>query len=73
MVAVKQGGSTMISMFGAMALVALPTILYASVLSSLIKPEIYIALVTILICALAAGLYAFLKTKGEKMFSALSA
>ena len=73
MIAVKQGASTLIAMFGAMALVALPTILYASILSSLIRPEIYIALVTVLIAALAAGLYVFLKTKGGKMFSALSA
>ena len=62
-----------LAMFGAMALVALPTILYASILSSLIRPEIYIALMTVLIAALAAGLYVFLKTKGGKMFSALSA
>ena len=73
MIAVKQGASTLIAMFGAMALVALPTILYASILSSLIRPEIYIALVTVLIAALAAGLYVFLKTKGSKMFAALSA
>ena len=73
MIAVKQGASTLIAMFGSMALVALPTILYASILSSLIRPEIYIALVTVLIAGLAAGLNVFLKTKGGKMFSALSA
>ncbi len=73
MVAVKQGASTLIAMFGAMALVALPTILYATALSSLIKPENYIALVTLLIFALAAGVYVFLQTKGEKAFAELSA
>lgn len=73
MIAVKQGASTLIAMFGAMALVALPTVVYATALSGMIGLEVYIALVTLLVCALAAGLYIFLKTKGARMFEALSA
>ena len=72
MIAVKQGISSLISMFSAMALVALATVLYATVLSSLMAVELYIALFSLLTCAASLALYLYLKTRGGRMFAQLS-
>ena len=73
MIAVKQGMSSLVSMFSAMAIVALAALLYGTVLSGMIAVELYIAMFSLLLGAASAGLYLFLKTKGGRMFAALSA
>ena len=73
MIAVKQGMSSLISMFTAMAVVALAAVLYGTVFSKLMAVELYIALYSLLICAASAALVLFLKTRGGSKFAALSA
>ncbi len=73
MAAVKQGVSTLVAMFGAFAVVALLALLYGKVLSGIMTMELFLALCVLLLASASAGLYLFLKTKGGRMFAALSA
>jgi ABC-2 type transport system permease protein len=70
--AIKQGVSTLVVMFGNLAIVASTAILYGFVLKDTITVELYIALFSLLIAAASTGLYIFLKTKGSDAFAALS-
>ena len=71
MVAVKQSLSTMITMFGSMAVVTLPVVLYIFVLKNLISAELYITLFALLIGVTSVFMYRFLKTKGNEIYSFL--
>lgn len=67
-VAVKQGLSTMITMFSSMGVVALPVILYITVLVNIMSAELFIILYTAALAAVSAVMYGYLKTKGNAIF-----
>lgn len=70
-VAVKQGASSVISMFGTMALVALPTILYVALFKDMIMVETYMVVCTVIFVVLCFGLYKHLRTGGKRIFESL--
>lgn len=68
---IKQSVSTMIAVFGGMAAVAAPAILYALVLSSHMGLELFIALVLVFYVLVSAALVWFLNGKGRRIFAGL--
>lgn len=71
-VAVKQGISSVITMFASMGIAAVPVILYINVLKNLLPPELCIALFAVVLAAASAAMYLYLKTKGNAKFSFLA-
>mgnify|MGYP000861809337 CR=1 FL=1 len=69
--AVKQGLSTMISMFGSFVIISIPILLYMFLLISHINLEWYLFICFILFVTLSYGLYKYLVTKGKRMFERL--
>lgn len=69
--AIKRGLSTMVAMFGSMAVVGGTAALYAFKLHGKADVETFTVLFSLLLAAANAGLYAFLKTKGSEAFAAL--
>jgi ABC-2 type transport system permease protein len=69
--AVKQSISTMITMFGSVALIALLAVIYAVLLTNVTTPELYLAFVTVFFVVLSVILYRYLKTGGSRAFEAL--
>lgn len=65
---IKQSGSVMVSMFGAMAVVALPLVLYAIILSKVLSIEVFVVLCLVYILALIGGCYWYIRHVGEKKF-----
>ena len=72
-IAVKQGVSSVITMFTGMGLVAGAAALYAAVLSAQLSLELYIILVSALLALLSVGIFSYLKTKGGRAFGMLNA
>jgi ABC-2 type transport system permease protein len=70
-VAVKQGMSSMITIFSSMGVIAIPTVLYIAVLKNMILPELYIIIFAAVLIASSAWMYEYLKTKGGAVFSFL--
>lgn len=70
-VPIKQSLSTFLSMFGGMTIVMGAGILYGFALAPKIDVRLYIALCGAALLAISAGLFIYLKTKGEKTFAAL--
>jgi len=68
---VKQGASTMLSMFGGMALIAALAIVYIFLLSGALAPDIYLLLCTLVFIIASAGLYLYLIKGGCRRFDAL--
>ena len=68
---VKQGISSMLSMFGGFAFVALLVVVYALLMQGALAPEIYMLLCTIVFAAASAGLYAYVTGPGSRRFEAL--
>lgn len=69
--AVKQGISTMISMFGTAAMVLAPGALYMKFLSEHVPAEIYIAGYTLILALAGYALYRWLMTGGARIFEKL--
>lgn len=67
-VAVKQSLSSVLTMFSSMGVIAAPVILYIFVLKDMISPELFITLFTVILAAVSAIMYRFLKTKGDAIF-----
>lgn len=68
---IKQSTSTMIAVFGGMAAVIAPAILYALVLSGHMGLELFIALVLVFYVLVSAALVWFLDGKGRRLFAGL--
>ena len=69
---VKQGLSTMLTLFGAMALIAaLAIICYALMKSDILTLRVYLLLCAALFLALSCGLFAYLKSAGCRKFEML--
>ena len=68
---VKQGISSMLSMFGGMALIAALALLYVFLLAGTVSIDIYLLICTVVFIAASAGLYAFLIGEGSRKFEAL--
>ena len=68
---VKQGMSSMLSMFGGMALILALTLVYILLLNSKLPLDHYILICTAVFAAISAGLYAYLVSAGVKKFEAL--
>lgn len=69
--AVKQGLSTMISMFGSMVIIGIPIFVYIFLLIGHINVDLYLFICFIIFILLSYGLYKFLMTKGKKRFQQL--
>lgn len=67
-VAVKQGISSLIAMFGSMALVALPVIIYVKLLQESLSADVYLIICTGVFILLSLGLARYLKTRGREIF-----
>lgn len=70
--AIKQGISTIVVMFSAMAVVAGAVLVYITVLNGKIAIELYITVFSFLLASASVCLYGFLKTKGSDAFAALN-
>ncbi|MDD4772583.1 MAG: hypothetical protein PHZ09_03155 [Eubacteriales bacterium] len=70
-VAVKQSLSSVLTMFGSLAVVTLPIILYIYLLRDLMSAELCITLFGLLLGAASALMYRFLKTKGNEIYAFL--
>lgn len=70
MVPVKQSVSVAIALLGGMAFVAAAGVVYY-LLREHVTPVLYLSLFLVLLCALSAGLYAWLRTRGVKRFEQL--
>ena len=70
-VVVKQSASVMVSVFGGMAVLALPVILYMAWLNAIIAPGVYMLGALVFMAALCAGLYGFVRTGGVRRFEML--
>ena len=69
--AVKQSASTLVDMFGAMALVLIPGALYLTVLDGMILPELFGIGLTVVYALISALLYRYLCTSGCRIFEEL--
>lgn len=69
--AVKQGAAPFLAMLIAIGTVALPALLYISLLSDMISAEIYLCIVFLLFAAGAVILYRYLVTRGVEIFKDL--
>ncbi len=67
---IKQSGSVMIAVFGGMAIVAVPALVYVFLASS-VPAAVYLALCTVLFAVLSLIFVYLLKSSGEKIFSEL--
>ncbi len=67
-VAVKQGLSSMIAMFGSVAFVALPVIIYVKFLMKSLSADIYLIICAVVFMLLSLGLVRYLKTRGREIF-----
>ena len=65
---IKQSMSAMIGVFGALAIVLLPVIVYASAVSSLIAIDSYLILCTAIYIVACFALYGYLRATGENLF-----
>lgn len=70
-VAIKQSASTMISMFGAFAVILIPGLLYIVLLDGMIAMNLYLLLITVIYAIVCILLYHFLTHKGCIIFEAL--
>ncbi len=70
-VAVKQGASTMISMFGSAAVVIAPMLIYIFLAAGKISIEAFIGIFAVVIGLVSLGLYRYLMTRGKKVFESL--
>lgn len=70
-VAVKQSASTMISLFGAMAIIIAPIVLYGMVFSAWLDVDLYLFLCGAAFLVLALVLRGYLKTGGQKVLERL--
>lgn len=70
-VAVKQGASSMIAMFGSAAVVILPALLYALVLADHLTATAFLTIYTVLAGIACLSLYRWLMTRGKAIFEAL--
>lgn len=70
-VAVKQGVSTIIAMFGSALILLISVIIYIFLLTNLLGTELYLLICFILFTLLSYGLYKYLLTKGKKIFEKL--
>ncbi len=69
---IKQGASVMLTMFGAMALVAAIILLYAFVLSNVFNIELYLTICAAFFAVLSGALYGYLRRGGSRRFEALN-
>lgn len=69
-VAIKQSGSVMAAVFGGIAIVGIPALLYVFVLGAL-QPELFLALSIIYFALLAFLMFMYLKNRGEAIFNTL--
>ncbi|MDD4495586.1 MAG: hypothetical protein PHV32_14815 [Eubacteriales bacterium] len=65
---IKQSMSSLVGMLGALAIVALPVILYIAVLGSVIAVDSYLILCTAFFVVASLALFGYIKTAGEKLF-----
>lgn len=70
-IAIKQGMSTMIAMFGSMAVLLIPTALYVFLFSHFLSIKIYLLLCGVLFLGLNFLLSFYLRTRGSKLFEQL--
>lgn len=68
---VKQSASVMISLFGAMALIIAPIVLYTTVFSSFVHVDVYLLVCGALFLVLALALRGYLKSGGRRLFEQL--
>lgn len=71
-VAVKQSMSTGISMLASFGAIALPAILYVSLLAQKLTVDLYMLIYTLILGVLCVLLYRYLKTKGSAIFAYLA-
>jgi ABC-2 type transport system permease protein len=69
---VKQGASTMLTMFGAIAFIAVLVILYIFVLSAFLAIEYYLLVCVALFAVLSLILYGYLRRGGSRRFESLA-
>lgn len=65
---IKQSMSSMAGVFGAIAMILLPLILYTAVLSSIIAVDTYLVICTLVFIAAAFALFGYLRVSGERLF-----
>lgn len=70
-VAVKGSASGMISMFGSMAILLIPSVVYVRFLMEIVSMGTYIIVLSVVFVLISIGLCYYLKTKGKAMFEAL--
>lgn len=69
---IKQGLSTLLTMFGAVSLIALLVVIYVFPLSNVMSIEMYLGLVIIFLVAVSAGLFRYLGAGGSRRFFELN-
>lgn len=69
---IKQGVSTLLSMFGTMAIMTVLIIVYVFLLNGVMGAELYMLLCLVLFFLLSAGLYRYLKKGGSRRFETLN-
>ena len=70
-VAIKQGISSLLAMFGAVAILVLLGAIYFFLLSNVMSPDVYLLLCTVLFAILSLELYLFMKGGGSRIFESL--
>lgn len=70
-VVVKQSGSALATVFGAMAILALPVILYAALLNRFLAMDTYLVICLAAFALAAAALYGWIRHKGVRRFESL--
>lgn len=70
-VPIKQGASIIITMLLNAAVVAIPGVLYFTVLGEAISAELFIGIFVLLVCILCVLLYSWLKKRGSVIFQTL--
>lgn len=71
-VAVKQSLSTFLAMFGSMAMLIAPVILYVALLAEMLEVSTYLWIVSVVIALLSLGMYEYIKRRGTKIFNGLT-
>ncbi len=71
-VAVKQSLSSILTMFGSMAIVILPIILYITLFVDVLAVETYMWLVSVVLAIICLGLYEYIKRRGTRIFMELT-
>ena len=71
-VAVKQSLSTILAMFGGMAILIIPVVVYLVIFMHIMSVETYMWGVSVTLALICFGLYEYIKHRGTKIFMELN-